>query len=82
MRVDQEKKPDQQRIVKLLAEEAQVPIDDVATLYEHERSALAAGAHVTRFVHIFAIRNVQEILLQRSVDKQAIALSGGSLLAV
>ena len=82
MRAQQEKKPDQQRIVDFLAEEAQMPIDDVATLYEHERSALAAGAHVMRFVHIFAIRNVQEILLQRRVDKQAIALRGGSLLAV
>ncbi len=71
MHAQQEKKPNQQRIVKFLAEEAHVPIDDVATLYEHERSSLDAGAHVTKFIHIFAIRNVQKILRQRRVDAQS-----------
>jgi len=82
MLVQKEKEPDQRRIVKYLADEAKLPINDVATLYEHERSAVAAGAHVMKFVHIFAIRNVQEILHQRRVDKQAIALRGAVPVAV
>ena len=62
-----QKPPDQQQIIAKLAAESQVPIDDVAALYEHERAGLAAGARITRFLHIFAIRNVQEILRRRTV---------------
>jgi len=58
-----------------------VPIDDVAILYEHERAELALGAHITKFLHIFAIRNVQEILRQRGIDKRALTLGGSALLA-
>lgn len=65
-----EKQPDQKRIVALLAEESHVPVDDVATLYEHERAELAVDAHITKFLHVFAIRNVQEILRKRGLDKQ------------
>jgi hypothetical protein len=78
MRTEQEKLPDEERIVKFLAEEAHAPIDDVARLYEHERSSLAVGARVTKFVHIFAIRNVQKILHQRSVDSQPRTGRGGN----
>ena len=63
-----EKQPDQTRIVALLAKESQQPIADVARLYEHERAELALGAHITKFLHIFAIRNVQEILRKRAAD--------------
>ena len=59
------KQPDEKRIVALLAEQSHVPIDDVATLYEHERTVLAQGARVTNFIDIFAVRNVQEILHKR-----------------
>ena len=65
-----DKQPDQRRIIALLAEESQMPIDDVATLYEHERAELAVGARTTNFLHIFAIRNVQKILRKRSLDKR------------
>jgi len=58
----QEKEPDRKRIVEFLAAESQLPIDDVATLYEHERAELAADARIPNFLHIFAIRNVQAIL--------------------
>jgi hypothetical protein len=82
MPAPQEKQPDQKRIVAFLAEESQVPIDDVATLYEHQRAELAVGAHITKFLDIFAIRNVRAILRQRSADKRATMLGDGSLLAV
>ena len=66
-----DKEPDQKRIVAFLAEESHTPIDDVAVLYEHQRAELAFGAHITKFLHIFAIRDVQNILrsaAQRSAD--------------
>ncbi len=67
MSAHQEKQPDQKRIVALLAEESQVPLADVARIYEHERAQLAIGARMTKFLHIFAIRNVQKILGTRGV---------------
>ena len=75
-----EKPPDQQRIVAKLSAESHVPIDDVAALYEHERACLAVGAHITKFLHIFAIRNVQEILRKRTLDERQPELGGPSLL--
>ena len=60
-----EKQPDEKRIVATLAAECHVPINEVAILYEHERAELALGARVTKFLHIFAIRNVLEILRAR-----------------
>jgi hypothetical protein len=57
-----EKQPDETRIVALLAKESQRSVVEIAKLYEHERAELAAGAHITKFLHIFAIRNVQQIL--------------------
>jgi hypothetical protein len=39
-----EKQPDQKRIVAALASECHVPIGEMATLYEHERAALASAA--------------------------------------
>ena len=64
-----EKQPDQTRIVAFLAKESQLPVADVAKLYEEERAELALGAHVTPFLHIFAIRNVEAILRKRTVDQ-------------
>jgi hypothetical protein len=63
-----EKQPDQTRIIAFLAKESQQPVADIAKLYEHERAKLALGAHITKFLHIFAIRNVQEILHKRAAD--------------
>jgi hypothetical protein len=76
-----DKQPDQQRIVAFLAENSDVPIADVAILYEHERAELALGAHITKFLHIFAIRNVQEILRKRELDKHLVPLGRPALLA-
>jgi hypothetical protein len=66
-----DKPPDQTRIVAFLAQESQQPVAEVAKLYEHERAELASDAHITRFLHIFAIRNVQALLRKQApVDKK------------
>jgi hypothetical protein len=70
-----EKPPDQTRIVALLAKESHQSVAEVARLYEHERAELASGARITKFLHIFAIRNVQEILRQRAAEE--LRLSSG-----
>jgi len=70
MSVPAEKQPDHPGIVAFLAEESHQPIAEVAKLYEHERAELALGAHITKFLHIFAIRNVQEILRHRAADNR------------
>ncbi|MEO5676837.1 MAG: DUF3562 domain-containing protein [Usitatibacter sp.] len=77
-----DKQPDQKQIVASLARESRVPIEDVAKLYEHELAELAVGAHLTKFLHIFAIRNVQEILRKRSAEEQASGLAGKPLVAI
>ena len=64
-----EKEPDPARIVAFLAKESQHPVAEVAKLYELARAELALEAHITKFLHIFAIRNVQEILRQRAADQ-------------
>lgn len=81
MSAPQEKQTDQKQIVALLAEELQVPVADVAKLYEQEHAALAIGARITRFLHIFAIRNVREILRMRGIDGLAKPPAARSLLA-
>jgi hypothetical protein len=70
MPASREKQPDQGRIDASLAVECHIPVAEMAALYEHERANLAFGAHVTKFLHIFAIRNVLEILRKRELDKQ------------
>lgn len=77
-----EKQPDQQRIVASLAEECQIPIGEMAALYEHERAELASGAHVTKFLHIFATRKVLEVLHQRDLDKEISVPGKPALLTV
>ena len=64
-----EKQPDQSRIVASLASDFHVPVDELATLYEHERAELALGAHVTQYLDIFTTRHVEEILRQRGLEK-------------
>lgn len=66
MYAKESKPPDERRIVNSLASEFHRPIEEVTVLYEHERSELALGARVTKFVHIFAIRQVQTILRLQS----------------
>lgn len=68
-----QKQPDQNRIVASLASECRVPIGEMTALYEHERAELALGAYITRYLHIFATRNVLEVLRRRDLDKQSSA---------
>jgi hypothetical protein len=63
-----EQQPDQQRIVATLAAQCRVPIGEMAALYEHARAELALGAHVTKYLHIFATRNVLDALHRREPD--------------
>ena len=60
----------QQRAIEFLAQESQVPINEVAQLYEGERAELEVGARLTGFLPIFAIRKVREMLRQRSTGKR------------
>jgi hypothetical protein len=71
MSVPHENQPDQTRIVAQLAVASQLPVDDVARIYEQERAQLATGAHITTFLHIFAMRNVQEILRRQALGELA-----------
>ena len=64
--VDLRKESHHQRAIEFLAEESQVPVNEVARLYEIARAELEVGARITSFLGIFAIRNVREILRQRS----------------
>jgi len=52
-----------------------VPVGEVAQLYEHERVVLAQGAHNMKFLHIFAIRNVLEVLRKRDLDRRALKVN-------
>lgn len=75
MSASQENQLDQQkRIVAFLAGDSDLPIAEVATLFEHERAELAIGARITTFLNTFAIRHVQQILRKRRADKQTDAL--------
>ena len=76
------KQPDQTQILALLAEDSDMPIDDVSKLYERERAELALGAHITKFIHIFAIRNVQEILRTRGVEERSLTVGHSALPAI
>jgi hypothetical protein len=70
MPTSQGKQPDQGRIVASLADECHMPVAEMAALYEHERADLASGAHINKFLHIFATRNVLAILRQRELAKR------------
>jgi hypothetical protein len=54
-----------QRAIEFLAQEAKLPFDQVAQLYERERAELDLTARVKRFLPIFAFRGVRERLLKR-----------------
>jgi hypothetical protein len=52
--------------IEFLAREAQVPVDEVAQLYEDARTKLEVGARIKGFLGIFAIRNVRTTLRRRN----------------
>jgi len=70
MHADHSKGSHQQRAIEFLAQESQVPINEVARLYEDERAELEVGARLTGFLPIFAIRKVREMLCRRSAGKR------------
>jgi hypothetical protein len=51
-----------ERAIKALADEAHVPIDQVAQLYTRELAVLTADALITGFLTILTTRKVREIL--------------------
>jgi hypothetical protein len=59
------KRSHDQRAIERLARQSQVPIDEVALLYEDARAQLEVGARIRGFLGIFAIRNVRKVLRQR-----------------
>jgi len=58
-----------ERAIESLAEESQVPVNEVARLYEDARAELEAGARIRNFLGIFALRKVRKALLERSRGK-------------
>jgi hypothetical protein len=69
MYADPSKGSHQQRAIDFLAKESQVPVSEVAQLYEDARAELEVGARIRSFLGIFAIRNVRKTLRQRSRGK-------------
>ena len=63
-----------QRTIDHLARESQVPVDEVAQLYDEARAELEVGARIKGFLGIFAIRNVRKLLRQRKLQASALAL--------
>ena len=57
-----------ERFIQNLAQEFHLPFDVVAGLYERQRSELCSSARTMQFVHIFAMRNVEEILRERGSE--------------
>ena len=60
----------QERAVEVLAQESHAAIDDVAQLYGKELAKLEADARIKSFIPIFALRNVRDLLRQRSTTDQ------------
>jgi hypothetical protein len=75
------KRSHDQRAIEILSRESQVPVAEVARLYEDARAQLEVGARIRGFLGIFAIRNVRKVLRRRkqfqaSVFVLCIALAG------
>ena len=66
-----------QRTIEHLARESQVPVDEVAQLYDEARAELEVGARIKGFLGIFAIRNVRKLLRQRKLQASALAQGRG-----
>jgi hypothetical protein len=62
-----------QRAIESLAEESQVPVNEVAQLYEDAHAELESGARVRSFLGIFALRKVRKMLHQRSRGEPPVA---------
>jgi hypothetical protein len=71
MYADHSQRSHHQQAIEFLAQESRVPTNEVAQLYEDERTELEVDARITAFLGIFAIRNVRAMLRQRSAGKRA-----------
>ena len=58
-----------ERALESLAVESQVPVNQVARLYEDVHAELEAGARIRSFIGIFALRKVRKTLGDRSRGK-------------
>jgi hypothetical protein len=65
------KPPDQNRIVAALASQCHMTIDEMTTLYERERAQLALGAHIVKFIDVFATRHILEAFRLRDATSPA-----------
>ncbi len=65
MHDDRSDEADHRRAIESLAEQARVPVAEVARLYEEKRAALGMGARITGFLAILTVRNVREALRRR-----------------
>lgn len=55
-----------QQAIELLARESATPVKEVARLYEDARAGLEVGARIKDYLGIFALRNVRNVLRQRT----------------
>lgn len=62
-----------QRGIELLAHESQVPVSEVARLYEDAHAELEIGARIRGFLGIFALRNARKALSHDSSNLQLVA---------
>jgi hypothetical protein len=64
--------PGQDAALKHLARDTRVPVDLLEQIYSVELSRLEAGARISTFIHVCALRNVREVLRQRGRKKSAL----------
>ena len=72
MYADHSKESHDQRAIEFLAQESQVPVNEVAQLYENAWAKLEVGARIRSFLGIFAFRNLRKMLRQRSPESRVI----------
>jgi hypothetical protein len=53
------------RNIAALAKEFDLPLADIRTLYEEQRTRLLQGAKVKKYFPVFAMRNIRELLQLR-----------------
>ena len=66
MYADFRKESHHRSAIEFLARESEVPVNQVAMLYEKARAELEVDARITDYLGIFAFRNVRKMLRQGS----------------
>jgi uncharacterized protein (DUF2126 family) len=62
---------DRDRVLDAIAQELELPIDEVAAAYRQELTRLIARARIQRFVPTLAIRNTRKLLRHRGASGAA-----------